>query len=220
MEAEAGMVAGWQIAAAPVSTLARRLTKMREPPPCAMVTAARFAVRLPAALAPVALLAGLLGALGGATAPAGAVPRLDLTPYPAPAPGERRWVIQLPGVLPPSREPSLSPDPSDWRVQLIAGRDLELDCNTVRFSGRMRSAVLPGSDLRVVRISQVTPLASTRMACPPDQPKRRAFVVMGDRPFVVPYNVSRPIVIYAPKELALRWRLWKAERRQWPAREL
>jgi len=42
---------------------------------------------------------------------------------------------------------------------------------------------------------------------------------MGGKPFVVPYEVSRPIVLYAPKDLELRWRLWKAERRQWPARE-
>jgi hypothetical protein len=27
-------------------------------------------------------------------------------------------------------------------------------------------------------------------------------------------------VLYAPKDLELRWRLWKAERQQWPAREL
>ena len=30
-----------------------------------------------------------------AAAPAGAIPLLDLKPYPAPAAGEQRWVIQL-----------------------------------------------------------------------------------------------------------------------------
>jgi len=167
------------------------------------------------------LLAGLLPlSTSLAPAPALAIPRLDLKPYPAPAPGERRWVIQLSGLLPSSQDPAISAHPADWRVELIAGRNLELDCNPVTFSGRMRSQPVAGTELRVVQISQVTPLASTRMACPPGDPKRRAFVPMGGKPFVVPYDASRPIVLYAPKDLELRWRLWKAERRQWPAREL
>jgi len=165
------------------------------------------------------LLVGLLPLTPLAMGPAQAIPRLDLKPYPAPAAGERRWVIQLSGLLPPSQDPSISAHPADWRVELIAGRNLELDCNRVTFSGRMRSQPVAGTELRVVQISQVTPLASTRMACPPGEPKRRAFVPMGGKPFVVPYDVSRPIVLYAPKDLELRWRLWKAERRQWPARE-
>jgi len=165
------------------------------------------------------LLAGLLPLASLAPAPALAIPRLDLKPYPAPAPGERRWVIQLSGLLPPSQDPAISANPADWRVELIAGRNLELDCNPVMFSGRMRSQPVAGTQLRVVQISEVSPLASTRMACPPGEPKRRAFVPMGGKPFVVPYDVSRPIVLYAPKDLELRWRLWKAERRQWPARE-
>lgn len=165
------------------------------------------------------LWVGLLPLTPLAVGPARAIPRLDLKPYPAPAPGERRWVIQLSGLLPPSQDPSISAHPADWRVELIAGRNLELDCNRVTFSGRMRSQPVAGTELRVVQISQVTPLASTRMACPPGEPKRRAFVPMGGKPFVVPYDVSRPIVLYAPKDLELRWRLWKAERRQWPARE-
>jgi ecotin len=165
------------------------------------------------------LWVGLLPLTPLAMGPARAIPRLDLKPYPAPAPGERRWVIQLSGLLPPSQDPAISAHPADWRVELIAGRNLELDCNRVTFSGRMRSQPVAGTELRVVQISQVTPLASTRMACPPGELKRRAFVPMGGKPFVVPYDVSRPIVLYAPKDLELRWRLWKAERRQWPAQE-
>ena len=165
------------------------------------------------------LLLGLLPLTPLAMGPAQAIPRLDLKAYPAPAPGERRWVIQLSGLVPPSQDPAISTHPADWRVELIPGRNLELDCNRVTFSGRMRSQPVAGTELRVVQISQVTPLASTRMACLPGEPKRRAFVPMGGKPFVVPYDASRPIVLYAPKDLELRWRLWKAERRQWPARE-
>jgi ecotin len=148
-----------------------------------------------------------------------AAPQLDLKPYPAPAPTERRWVIQLPAPLPTSPDPALSSHPADVRVQLIVGRTLDLDCNRVSFSGRLRGQPVAGGDLRLIRVTDVTPLASTRMACPPEQPRRRAFVPMAGKPFVLPYDSTRPIVLYAPKDLELRWRLWRAERRQWPAQE-
>jgi len=152
-------------------------------------------------------------------AAAGAAPTPDLSRYPEPALGERRWLVQLPERVAPSRDPALSASPEDWRVQLIAGRQIAVDCNRYLFSGRLRSQAIAGSDLRVVRISEVTPVASTRMACPEGQPKRLAFVPMGGKPFVMPFDPKRLVVIYAPRDLELRWRLWRAERRQWPAQE-
>jgi ecotin len=150
--------------------------------------------------------------LGLAALPAAAIPRLDLSGYPAPAAGERRWVIQLPGVLPPTHDPALSPQPRDWRVQLIAGQLAQIDCNQHSFSGRLRHWRLADDKPMVFRVDNVGPMASTRMACPPGQPRRQAFVTMAGKPYVVPYEVSHPIVIYAPAAVQLRWRLWKAER--------
>ncbi|KMM16712.1 hypothetical protein SYNGFB01_09230 [Synechococcus sp. GFB01] len=147
-----------------------------------------------------------------------AVPRLDLKPYPAPAAGEVRWVIQLPGVLRPSPDPLLSPSPADWRVELIVGRELEVDCNRVMLNGRIRRESLPGWGYAIYRVSGGELGPSTRMACPPEPPPRRAFVPLAGPPTVVPYNASLPIVIYAPKDLQVRWRLWKAETRQQEAR--
>ncbi len=165
-----------------------------------------------------ALMPLLLGlASGGA---ARAIPRLDLTPYPAPAAGERRWVIQLPGVLPPNADPRLSPSPSDWRVELIVGRELEVDCNTRSFGGKVRRETLQGLGYSFYRVKDVGPVVSTRMACPLGSVSRKAFVPMGSKPFVLPYSASLPIVIYAPKALDVRWRLWKAERVQRPANVL
>ncbi len=172
-----------------------------------------MALLLAAALLPLQLGVGHGGA-------ARAIPLLDLKPYPAAAAGERRWVIQLPGVLQPTADPRLSPNPSDWRVELIVGRELEVDCNIQRFGGKVRSETLPGLGYKIYRVKDVGPVVSTRMACPPDSVKRKAFVPMGPKPFVVPYNASLPIVIYAPKDLDVRWRLWKAERVQRPANVL
>jgi len=147
-----------------------------------------------------------------ASAAALAIPRLDLSAYPAPAKGERRWVIQLPGLLSPTKDPSLSPDPRDWRVQLIVGQMASVDCNQHSFAAQLRPWKLNEATPQVFRVVNVGPLVSTRMACPPDQARRQAFVTMAGKPYVVPYNASRPIVVYAPEALQLRWRLWKAER--------
>lgn len=160
----------------------------------------------------------LLGALAASAAQA--IPRLDLKPYPQAAAGEKRWVIQLPGVLPPTSDERISPSPADWRVELIVGKTMTVDCNGPRLNGRLRSETLKGWGYKVYRVSQVGPGPSTRMACPPDQGPRQAFVAIGEKPFVVPYNVSLPIVVYAPKDVQVRWRLWKAEKLQRDAQAL
>jgi ecotin len=120
-----------------------------------------MAIAAPRGLSVPALLGSLLGlglGLGVAgtnagSSPAVAIPRLDLTPYPAAR------------VLRPSES-------------------------------------LKGWGTKIYRVSDVGPLACTRMACPP---------------FVVPYSASRPIVVYALGDLEVRWRLWKAEKQQRPA---
>lgn len=166
----------------------------------------------------VCLQAWIAGAmlLGGSAV---AIPRLDLSSYPKPVDGDRRWVIQLPGVLPPKSDPALSANPADWRVQLIVGQMVELDCNRQTFGGKLRPVkpAQPGGPV-LFRVTDVGQLASTRMACPPDQPRRRAFVPMAGKAFVVPYNASFPIVVDAPRPLELRWRLWRAESQERPAR--
>jgi ecotin len=166
-------------------------------------------------------LVALLGLVSGLGLPAAApaIPRLDLKPYPVPAADQRRWVIQLPGVLRPSSDPAISPSPNDWRVELIVGRELEVDCNRHLLGGRIESETIPGWGYRIFRVSGGEAMASTRMACPADQPPRRQFVVLGGEPTVVRYNASVPIVVYTPRDLQVRWRLWKAETTQQQAQQ-
>jgi ecotin len=147
---------------------------------------------------------------------ASAIPRLDLSGYPSPAAGDRRWVIQLPGVLPPTSDPAISANPRDWRVQLLVGQTALVDCNQHSFSARIRPERLPAGKGAIYRVTNVGPLISTRMACPDNQ-RRSSFVPMAGKPYVVPYNASRPIVVDAPAPLELRWRIWKAEKASQPA---
>jgi ecotin len=114
--------------------------------------------------------------------------------------------------LPPSREPAISPNPADWRVQLLVGRTLAVDCNRHRLSGVLQPEVVPGWGTTVYRVVGAGPAISTRMVCPPGEGPRQEFVSLAGEPLLVPYNESLPIVVYAPRDLQVRWRLWKAER--------
>ena len=97
-------------------------------------------------LKPIASLAGGLSLALLVSAPGAAVPRLDLSGYPNPAPGLKRWVIQPPGLLPRSSDPLISAKPIDWRIQLIVGQTVMLDCNVQRLAGEgMTMRMLPGA---------------------------------------------------------------------------
>ena len=151
-----------------------------------------------------------------AALPAVAIPRLNLTGYPEPAPGLKRWVIQPSGLLPKSADPFISAHPLDWRIQLIAGQTVTLDCNTKRLAGSgMTMRMLPkASGKALFEVKGPLAVISTKMACPDDQPIRTSFLSLGKQPYLVPYNASWPIVVDLPLGTELRWRIWKAETRQ------
>ena len=165
----------------------------------------------PVACFGAALSLSALAALAGV-----AIPRLNLTGYPEPAPGLKRWVIQPSGLLPKSADPLISAHPLDWRIQLIVGQTVTLDCNTKRLSGSgMTMRMLPkASGKALLEVKGPVAVISTKMACPDDQPTRTSFLSLGKQPYLIPYNASWPIVVDLPVGTELRWRVWKAETRQ------
>ena len=173
-------------------------------------------------LKPITALGAGLSVVVGMPQAASAIPRLDLTGYPAPAAGLQRWVIQPSGVLPPSSDPIISAQPIDWRIQLIVGQEVMLDCNLQRLSGPgMTMRMLPkASGKALFEVRGPVLVSSTRKACPNDQPAKRSFLSLGQQPYLVPYNASWPIVVDLPDGMELRWRLWKAETRQQKAVKL
>ena len=152
-------------------------------------------------------LAGL-GLLGSGARPAPAAQPPDLSPYPPAAAGERRWVIAVPTT------PGVA---EDLRVELVVGRTLQVDCNRHLLQGTVTEESVPGWGYPLYRVQGGGPVVSTRMACPGQAP-RKDFVRLGGSPTLVPVNAWLPIVVVAPEELEVRWRLWRAEPRQRPAR--
>ena len=141
-------------------------------------------------LKPVACFGAALSLSSLAALPGVAIPRLDLTGYPEPAPGLKRWVIQPSGLLPKSADPLISAHPLDWRIQLIVGQTVTLDCNTKRLSGTgMTMRMLPkASGKALFEVKGPVAVISTKMACPDDQPTRTTFLSLGNQPYLVPYN--------------------------------
>ncbi len=167
-------------------------------------------------LKPIACFGAALSLSALAALPGVAIPRLDLTGYPQPAPGLKRWVIQPSGLLPKSADPLISAHPLDWRIQLIVGQTVTLDCNSKRLSGSgMTMRMLPNASGKALfEVKGPVAVISTKMACPDDQSSRSSFLSLGKQPYLVPYNASWPIVVDLPENVQLRWRVWKAETRQ------
>ena len=167
-------------------------------------------------LKPIACFGAALSLSAFSALPGLAIPRLNLTGYPEPAPGLQRWVIQPSGLLPKSSDPFISAKPIDWRIQLIVGQTVTLDCNTKRLSGSgMTMRMLPKSSGKALfEVKGPVAVISTKMACADNQSSRSSFLSLGKQPYLVPYNASWPIVVDLPETLQLRWRVWKAETRQ------
>ena len=131
---------------------------------------------------------------------AAAVPRLDLSGYPAPAPGLQRWVIQPAGLLPKSSDPIISARPIDWRIQLIVGQEVDQDCNVHRLSGPgMTMRMLPeASGKALFEVKGPMAVVSTRMAC--CGRTHKAFLpVVGQAALSGSLNASWPIVWTCPR---------------------
>ncbi len=54
-------------------------------------------------------------------------------------------------------------------------------------------------------------MAGTLMAIDPKAPKENRFVPLGGEPYLIRYNSRLPIVVYAPEEVEVRYRVWSAE---------
>ncbi len=105
---------------------------------------------------------------------------------------------------------------ADQRVELIVGRTLTVDCNRHLLQGSLEEETVPGWGFPMMRVKGGQQVVSTRMACPGQKP-RRAFVVLGGAPTLVPVNPRLPIVVVAPEALEVRWRLWRADPTPQPA---
>jgi ecotin len=123
----------------------------------------------------------------------------DLKPYPAAPEGYSRLVIDLP-----------QQDAEDaHKLELIAGKTLDTDCNQQWFSGQLEERSAEGWGYPYYHLSSLKGPMTTLMACPPGSGKP-AFVPVRGEGFLLRYNSKLPVVIYVPQGTEVRYRLWSA----------
>ncbi len=128
-------------------------------------------------------------------------PLEKVAPYPKADKGMKRQVIQLPAQQ----------DEANFKVELLIGKTLEVDCNQHRLGGQLESKTLEGWGYDYYVFDKVTSPVSTMMACP-DGKKEKKFVTayLGDNS-LLRYNSKLPIVVYTPENVEVKYRVWKAD---------
>lgn len=125
-----------------------------------------------------------------------------LQAFPPPETGMVRHVLHLPA----------QGDESLYKVELIVGKTVETDPhNRYFFAGRIESEAIQGWGFTRYVIETLGPMAGTRMAVPPNTPKVARFISLGGEPYFIRYNSQLPIVVYAPENAEVRYRIWSSE---------
>ena len=123
----------------------------------------------------------------------------DVAPFPKADSGFTRQVIHL---APQQQEDS-------YQVEILAGETLAVDCNRQRLGGMLEEKNLEGWGYPFYRLEKVIGPMSTLMACPDGKSRQEFVPVVGDG-FMLRYNSKLPIVLYVPKEVEVRYRIWSA----------
>ncbi len=104
------------------------------------------------------------------------------------------------------------------KVEIIAGKTIEVDCNHHRFGGSLTEQTLSGWGYSYYELKEVKGPAATMMACPGDSKEERFVPVQGDG-FLLRYNSKLPVVVYAPEGVEVNYRVWEANHNLIPAKQ-
>jgi ecotin len=108
------------------------------------------------------------------------------------------------------RVPPLN-DESAARIELMAGKTVVVDeRNTYFFGGKITEETIEGWGYPRYLVSTLGPMAGTRMAIDPKAPKVPRFIQLAGEPYLIRYNSRLPLVVYAPTDVEIRYRIWNA----------
>lgn len=128
----------------------------------------------------------------------------DLKAFPSACGGMRRFVINLP----PQKHEEL------LRVELLIGKTVMLDHgNRYFFGGELEKKTLAGWGFDYYELKELGPMAGTLMAVDPKLPKVERFITLGGDPRLLRYNSRLPLVIYLPKGVDVRYRIWRGDQK-------
>jgi ecotin len=126
----------------------------------------------------------------------------NLKAYPPAAEGQQRFVVHL--------EPQENED--EFRVEMQVGKTVETDpVNRFFFGGSLIEETVEGWGFPKFVVNDLGPMAGTLIGVDPNAPKVKRFITLGGEPKLLRYNSKLPLVIYVPKGVEVRYRIWKAE---------
>lgn len=116
--------------------------------------------------------------------------------------GMVRYVLELPTEA----------DESAFKVELIVGKTVKTDAaNHYFFVGTLEAENISGWGFTQYRLNKIGPMAGTLMAADPRQPQVQRFIALGGEPYLIGYNSQLPVVVYVPKGVEVRYRIWRAD---------
>jgi ecotin len=127
-----------------------------------------------------------------------------LTPFPIPGEGMERRVVSL-----PSQGEGVE---DTLKVELLIGKTVRIDPqNRYFYGGRLETVTIPGWGYDSYVLRSLGPMAGTLMAIDPKAPKVDRFITLGGETQLLRYNSRLPLVVYVPKGVEVRYRIWRAE---------
>lgn len=123
----------------------------------------------------------------------------DLRAFPQTRNGQTRHVIRLPAHS----------DEDALKIELIVGKTITIDCNYHSFGGRIEERTAEGWGYNYYVLESLGQGVSTLKGCPPGS-ERQAFVRSSHQE-LVRYNSRLPLVVYAPSDVEVRYRVWRAD---------
>ena len=124
-----------------------------------------------------------------------------LDAFPAPEDGMQRFVIELPDKA--------RGEEDRFKVELVAGKQILTDgINVYRLANTIEPQSLQGWGYTYYEVSGSGEVLGTLMAPPEGTPMVERFVT--GESILVRYNSRLPIVVYAPIDYQVRYRIWRA----------
>jgi len=127
--------------------------------------------------------------------------KTDTSMYPEAKEGYEKVIIFLPEK---KKE-------GDLKVEISVGKNAEVDnCNNHFLMGQMKEESVQGWGYNYYQFDSKGDIAGTLMGCPDDKKVTKWVSAQSD---LIRYNSKLPIVIYVPKGMTVKTRIWKADKK-------
>ncbi len=106
----------------------------------------------------------------------------------------------------------------NYKVEIVVGKTMAVDCNRTWLTGELVKEDIAGYGYSYYTVKGDVLAASTRMWCGEGKTEKK-FVSMNDTELIA-YNSRMPIVVYAPKDLEVKYKVWSTNDKAMPANEV